>query len=179
VVAAFAASFAVFAPLTLPLIPPHALATYARVLHLNPQVEMQRHNALPQWAADSLGWEDLADAVAAVARTLPPEDRDQAAVLAGDYAYAASLQFFGPARDVPRVISTHNQYFLWGPGGPSPRVLIALGLSRPELLRLFTDVEQAAIFRCEFCYQDGMPIWVARRPRVSLGDAWPGLKHFE
>ena len=179
VVAACAVSVAVFAPLTLPLIPPHALATYARVLHLNPQVELQRHNALPQWAADSLGWEDLADAVAAVARTLPPEGRDQAAVLAGDYAYAGSLEFFGPARGVPRVISAHNQYFLWGPGGPPPRVVIALGTSRTDLERLFTDVEQAATFRCEFCYQDGMPIWVATRPRVSLRDAWPGLEHFE
>jgi 4-amino-4-deoxy-L-arabinose transferase-like glycosyltransferase len=178
-VAACAASVAVFAPLTLPLLPPAALATYARVLHLNPQVERQRYNAVPQWVADSLGWEDLADAVAAVYRELPPGDRQQAAVLTGDYAYAASLEFFGPARGVSRVISTHNQYFLWGPGDPPPRVVIALGCSRSDLDRLFADVEQAAIFRCDFCYQDGMQIWVARRPRVSLAAAWPSLKHFE
>jgi hypothetical protein len=78
-----------------------------------------------------------------------------------------------------QVIGTHNQYFLWGPGDSPPEVVVALGFRRDGLERLFHDVRQAAVFHCDFCYQDGMPIWTARQPRLPLSEAWPDLKHFE
>jgi 4-amino-4-deoxy-L-arabinose transferase-like glycosyltransferase len=174
-----AASTAVLAPLALPLLSPVGLASYAATLHINPQIEIQRRSPVPQWVADRLGWEDLAAAVAAVLRGLPDGERQNATVLAGDYGYAAALERFGPAMGITRVIGNHNNYFLWGPGDTSPSVVVAFGISRRDLDRLFAKVERAAEFRCDFCYQDRMPIWVAREPRISLAEAWPSLKHFE
>jgi Dolichyl-phosphate-mannose-protein mannosyltransferase len=174
-----AVSTAVMAPLALPLLAPPAMARYARGLHINPQIEIQRMSQVPQWVADRLGWPELATAVATVYRGLPPAERGRAAFLAGDYGYAGALERYGAAEGITRVIGTHNQYFLWGPGDPPPEVVVAFGFSRAFLDRLFADVEEAAVFHCDFCYQDGMPIWVARRPRVPLSTAWPALKHFE
>jgi hypothetical protein len=178
-IAALAFSTAVMAPLALPILSPASLASYSERLGINPQIELQRRSRVPQWVADRLDWEELAEAVAGVARGLPPEERRAAAVFAWDYAYAASLELYGPARGVPRVISTHNNYFLWGPGTPAPSTVIAVGVPRPLLDRLFAEVTGAAVFHCDFCYQDGMAISVARNPRLSLAEAWPGLKHFE
>lgn len=178
-VAVLAGATAMMAPLALPLLSPPALASYAERLGINPQVEIQRKSRVPQWVADSLDWEAFSDAVAGVARGLPQDQRPDAVVFAWDYAYAASLEFYGPARGIPRVISTHNNYFLWGPGAPAAGAVLALGVPRERLERLFEEVTDAAVFHCDFCYQDGMAIRVARRPRVSLAAAWPGLRHFE
>ncbi len=172
-------STAVLAPLALPLLPPASLAKYAAALHLNPRIEIQRWSPVPQWVADRLGWEDLATAIASVLHGLPDDERRSATVLAGDYGYAGALELFGPEKGIDRVIGNHNSYFLWGPGDPSPAVVVAFGIPREILDRLFARVERAANFRCDFCYQDGMPIWIAREPRVPLVEAWPGLKHFE
>ena len=176
---ALAVSTAILAPLALPLLAPPALARYAEALHINPQIEKQRMSRVPQWVADRLDWPDLTAAVAEVHRRLPPGERGGAAFLAGDYGYAGAVEFHGAASGVTKVIGTHNQYFLWGPGDPSPDVVVAFGFSREHLERPFASVEQAAVFRCDFCYLDGMPIWVARQPRIPLSAAWPGLKHFE
>jgi hypothetical protein len=173
------ASTAVMAPLALPLLAPAAMARYAATLHINPQIEIQRKNQVPQWVADELGWPDLAAAVTEVHGRLPPAERGGAAFLAGDYGFAGAVERYGAAGGIARVIGTHNQYFLWGPGNPPPETVVAFGFPRATLDRLFAEVEEAAVFRCEFCYQDGMPIWVARQPRVPLSAAWPGLKHFE
>jgi hypothetical protein len=169
----------VMAPLALPLLQPPALAAYAAALHVNPQIEVQRMSRVPQWVADRLGWPDLAAAIAAARDTLPAGERRVASFLAGDYGYAGAVEMFGAA-DLPLpVIGTHNQYFLWGPGDPPPGALVTFGVPRDDLDRLFAEVRQAAVFHCEFCYPDGMPIRLVRQPRIPLEQAWPALKHFE
>ena len=172
-------STAVLAPLALPLLEPVSMARYAEALHINPQIEIQRKSRVPQWAADRLDWPELAAAIEGVRARLAPGEREKAAFLAGDYGFAGAVERYGTPGGFARVIGTHNQYFLWGPGDPSPEVVVAFGVPRRDLDRLFADVEEAAVFRCEFCYQDGMPIFVARQPRIPLSAAWPTLKHFE
>ncbi len=172
-------STAVLAPLALPLLEPASMAKYAEALHINPQIEIQRKSRVPQWAADSLGWPELAAAIEGVRARLTQGEREKAAFLAGDYGFAGAVERFGAPGGFARVIGTHNQYFLWGPGDPPPEVVVAFGVPRAELDRLFADVEEAAVFRYEFCYQDGKPIFVARQPRIPLSAAWPSLKHFE
>jgi len=177
--AALAVSTAILAPLALPLLSPAALAGYAGALHINPRIENQRMSRVPQWVADRLDWPRLAAAVAEVHHRLPPGEIDGAAFLAGDYGFAGALEHYGAASGITRVIATHNQYFLWGPGDPPPEVVVAFGVPPDDLHRLFASVEEVSVFHCDFCYQDGMPIRVARAPRMSLAAAWPGLRHFE
>ncbi len=174
-----AISTAVLAPLALPLLSPASMARYAAALHVNPRIEIQRKSGVPQWVADRLDWPELAAAVERARAGLPPEERAEAAFLAGDYGYAAAVERFGGPAGFARVIGTHNQYFLWGPGDPPPRIVVAFGVPRADVDRLFADVEQSAIFRCDLCYEDGLPILVARRPRIPLDAAWPSVRHFE
>ena len=50
------------------------------------------------------GWEALADAVARVVRTLPPDERATARIYVQNYGEAGALEYFGPSRGLPPVI---------------------------------------------------------------------------
>jgi hypothetical protein len=59
------------------------------------------------------GWPEMVQQVARVYYALPPEDREKAALFAGNYGEAAAIDFFGPRYGLPKAISGHQTYFLW------------------------------------------------------------------
>ena len=84
-------------PLTLPVLPPAALQAYMARLGLGvSSAERHQTGALPQHFADMFGWEALADAVAGVVRTLPPEERATARIFAQNYGRRARSSTTGP-----------------------------------------------------------------------------------
>ena len=116
--------------------------------------------------------------VASVYRQLPVEDQKRTAILAGNYGEAGAIDYFGPTYGLPRAISPHNAYYLWGPRGQSGDVVIAIGMKVEVLQSLFGDVQQAATIT----NSDAMPsesnlaIYVCRKPFKTLTEAWPQLK---
>ncbi len=46
---------------------------------------------------------------------------------------------------------------------------------------LFEQIELARVHDCDWCmrWRDQMPIWIARRPKRPLAEAWPELKFYE
>ncbi len=158
-------------PLTLPVLPPSTLQGYMARLGLE-VTAAERHamGALPQHFADMFGWEALADAVASVVRTLPPEERATARIYVQNYGEAGALEYYGPARGLPPVIAGHNAYWHWGPGPDTGGVLIIVGGEAEDHRRVFTDVRVAGRTSCDLCmpYEDDLPIFVARGPRAPL-----------
>lgn len=170
------------APLARPLLREGAYVRYAAALGLAPGSD-ERHalGRLPQFFADMHGWPEFATAVAGVYHRLPPGERGVACVVGRNYGEAGALDLFGGPLGLPPAISTHNNYWLWGPRGCTGEVVIVPARDRDELDRLFTRVELAATFDCTDCmpYEDDLPIWVARGAHTPLADLWPALKHFE
>ncbi len=97
------------------------------------QTESMKLSALPQYFADMFGWLEMAAAVSAVYRDLPPDERAKAVFFALNYGEAAALDIYGPALGGPPAISAHNSYYLWGPGGASGDVVYHLGPRRRAL----------------------------------------------
>ena len=181
VVVVAVASIVVAAPLAKPLLSEDAYARYAAALGIGPSSdEKHRVGRLPQFFADMHGWHDLARTVARVAAALPPEDRANACVYGGNYGEAGAIDFFRAELGLPPAISGHNSYWLWGPGSCTGAVLVIIGGSVERHERYFTRVEAADVFRCPDCmpFEDNLTIWVARSPRVWLGDRWGTLKRF-
>lgn len=182
---AFAAMIAIglpLVPLTLPVLPPVTLQAYMARLGVGvSSAERHEMGALPQHFADMFGWESLADAVARVVRTLPTDQRRSARIYAQNYGEAGSLEYYGPSRGLPPVISGHNAYWHWGPGPGMPSVVIIVGGDIDDHRQVFDDVQEADRARCDLCmpYESDLPIYVARKPRVALGDVWAATKHFE
>jgi hypothetical protein len=171
----------VAAPLALPILPLDLAAAYANYWDVDHvQVEKEPSGKLPQMYADMMGWPQQAEVVAGVFKSLPPADQARAAVLAGNYGQAGAVDYFGTAMGLPHAISGHNNYFLWGPGNASGEVVIAVGMSLEDLNRIFGEVTQAAIINNEYAIpeESNLPVYVCRKPKMTLQQAWPGLKFY-
>ena len=173
---------ALTAPLAMPLMSVARYLAYAKAIGIAPpRLERTRPAALPQIFADMFGWTELADAVGRAADRLPPAERARAVIVARNYGEAGALEWFGPARRLPRVVSGHNSYWLWGPGDLRPDDPVIVVGFRPETVRaLFERVEQVETTRCTYCmpHENDLPIYLARRPRVPLAELWHRVKRF-
>src|SRR5262249_34707009 len=128
VIVALVALTLVGAPLAKPLLSEEAYVRYAAALGITPSSgERSRLGRLPQLFADMHGWRELADEVARVVATLPPDERAEVCVYGGNYGEAGAIDFFRSTFGLPPTISGHNSYWLWGPGGCRGRVLLVIG----------------------------------------------------
>lgn len=171
------------APVAMPILPP---ATFGRVygpMGGDAGVQMERHQTavLPQWFADRFGWENQVAGVAQVYAALPPDERAKACIATQNYGEAGAIDFFGPAYGLPHAISGHNTYWIWGPGTCTGQVVITVGVSGSDLALQFGDVRLAATVTCDYCmpYEDHLPIYVNRQPKLPIGAAWEQVRHFE
>jgi hypothetical protein len=87
-----------------------------------------------------------------------------------------------PRRGRPRAVASgHNSYFLWGPPDASRgAVLITVGVDREDVEETYEDVRQVGETDSPYAmpYENHLPIFVARRPRRTLGAVWPETKMF-
>jgi 4-amino-4-deoxy-L-arabinose transferase-like glycosyltransferase len=178
---ALALSGVFFAPGVLPVLPP---ATYGHLYGwigaASGAKQGEGNTPLPQLLADRFGWPEQTDAVAAVYHALPAADRAQACIVTSNYGEAAGLNFFGPAHGLPRALSGHNTYYLWGYGGCTGQVVITLGFSSADVHFFFGSVTAAAMIRCANCAQEesDLTIYVCRQPRVPMAALWREARHF-
>jgi hypothetical protein len=175
---------AITAPLALPCLPVTAYVRYAAALGQAPTTEEKKElGKLPQFYADFFGWPEMADAVAAAAASLTPEERANAVVLANDYGQAGALEQFGGGR-LPPVACAHNAYWWWGPRNPAPDVIVRL-TSDPEapvwLREQCPEVEARGRFDDEWVmpYENHLTIYVCRHPRTPLGAQWAERRHYD
>ena len=171
-------------PMALPILPPNQLVAYSRALGLAPSAtatEAGALSALPQYFADMFGWREMAAEVSAVYRALPAEERQRAVFFGRNYGEAAALEIDGPAYNGPPVVSAHNNYYLWGPGGHDGSVVIMVGGDRTRLARLFGDVQASGRIENRFAmpFETNIDIEILRAPKEPLQEAWPKLKHYE
>ncbi len=169
-------------PLAIPLsVPVDAAAAYSDFWHVNDvHVESNATGRLPQFFADQFGWPEQAALVASVYRTLPADDRAHIAILAGNYGEASAIDYFGPSYGLPRAISPHNAYYLWGTQGETGEVAIAVGMDLDVLNSLYSSVQQVAVIRNDNAMpsENNVPVYVCRGLREPLAEAWPRLKSY-
>ena len=99
---------------------------------------------LPLYYADMFGWPELAETVGKAYQALPPEDRERAVFFGRNYGEAAAVDFFGAPWGLPPAISGHENYFLWGPRGHDGSVMLILGGSRDDLLKVSAPSSRSA-----------------------------------
>jgi hypothetical protein len=173
----------VAAPLAVPLLPAETFIAYSQGFGGAAEMKQERLATaeLPQHFADRFGWEELAASVAKVYAGLPPEEQAKACILTDNYGEAGAIDFFGGVYHLPKAISGHNSYFIWGPGTCTGEVIISVGMSGTDLASSFKKVTPAGASYCTYCmpYENGLPIFVCRGLKMDIGEAWPGAKHYE
>ena len=167
------------APLAMPILPVEYAVKYCRFWDVEAiHVENMPLGELPQLFADMYGWPEQVQAVAQVFNALPISDREKCAVLAYNYGEAAAIDYWGPARGLPKAISGHNQYGLWGPRGYSGDVVIAIGFSQEQLRDIFDEVNPAGRVTSQYAIPEeaNLTIYLCRNPRKNLRDIWAKLR---
>lgn len=168
-------------PLALPILPVETYIRYAASLGVGPaQVERHQLGVLPQFYADMFGWQELVDAVERAASALAPAEREKAVIFVGNYGEAGAINYLGRGRNLPRAISGHNNYWLWGPGDADGRVLLILGGTREDHDEC-TTVEEVARVRCTYCmpFENDLPVFVCRDLKVPIPQIWQVVKHYD
>ena len=175
------------APLVLPVLSVEDYLQHAKRLGIEASTDERKEvGQLPQFYADMFGWPELAAEVARVADQLDAGERQETAIFVGNYGEAGAIRFFGQKYDLPPVLSGHNAHWMWGPDvierhGLTGSTVIVLGGSEERHRRLFDRVELAGRTQCEYCmpYENDVPIFIARDPKVDLLEAWPQIKHYD
>jgi hypothetical protein len=171
----------VAAPLAIPILPLETAVAYANFWDVNRvRVEIQPSGKLPQFFADMMGWQQQVDVVASVFQSLPADDRPKAAILTRNYGQAGAIEYFGPSYGLPRPISGHNNYYLWGPQQYTGEVVVTVGIPMEKLQPLFQHIELAATIRNDYAIpeENNLPIYICRDPKMTLQKAWPSLKFY-
>jgi hypothetical protein len=168
------------APLAMPMLPVEATVRYTRFWDVQAiHVENVPQSELPQLFGDMFGWQEQVRAVAGVYRALPESERTQAVVLAYNYGEASAINYFGPKLGLPRAISGHNQFGLWGPGAMTGQVAVAIGFTERQLRQFYDEVTPKASVSPEYAMpeESRLTIFVCRRPKRSLQESWSEWKY--
>jgi len=185
--AVLAVSALVFSPMAVPILPVEAFVAYQAAMGVKPNpTERRKLGVLPQTYADMFGWPELVAAVARVYQSLPPEEREHAAVYSGNYGVASAVEILGPALGVPRgvAISGHNQFWFWGvpPGRCDPIILVTASGDGCEIFgnqELQEFAEHLPVLPYAMPDETGHTIWICRRLSAPLCTLPPSLRHFD
>jgi len=168
-------------PFAIPILPVESFVRYQSALGMTPGTE-ERHEmgALPQHYADMFGWEQMTGLVAEAYSRLTPEERGRCRVFGQNYGEAGAIDVLGRRLGLPRALSGHNSYWLWGPGKEDWDVLIIIGGDRADNAEFFDEIEIVGQTKSPWSmpYERGLDVSIARRPKMNIREAWPRLKHF-
>ena len=171
----------VMLPITLPILPVGSYIRFAETIGIQPSTAESKELAeLPQFYADMFGWPELAENVIQVYESLPDSERASCLIFGGNYGEASAVIFFGRDREIPRVVSGHNSYFLWGPGEENPGTVIVIGGREENHRQSFDSVVVAATHRADYAmpYENDLPIYVCRGLKIPISKAWSRVKNY-
>ena len=133
---------------------------------------------------EMVGWQDLTAQVAEIYADLPAAEQPNTVILAGNYGEAGALDFYGPAYNLPPVISGSNSLWARGYGNFEPETVIVVGFEAAYAGNYFKDCDFAGrvtnsfgVKNEESTYHTGL--YVCRQPRRSWAEMWPGMQWFQ
>jgi hypothetical protein len=168
-------------PLVLPVLPIETFLRYQAHLPFEvPKTETSFvGESLPQYYADELPWPGMVETVARVYHSLTPEEQKRTAIFGNNYGQAAAIDFFGPQYGLPKAISGHQNYFLWGPRDYTGDIVIVLGDDEESAREHFESVTVAATLNNAYAYRyENRPILLCRDLKWNLQTEWSRVKNW-
>jgi 4-amino-4-deoxy-L-arabinose transferase-like glycosyltransferase len=180
IVAVIAVNGIYLIPITVPVLSPSALLAYTKTLPFKLPVMEHAHagTALPQWYADQFGWNEIVAETAVAWNQLSPQELPDCGIFAQDYGAAGAIDFLGRRYGLPKSLSGHQTWFLWGPRAYSGNCLIVLGDGKEKLQRLFEHVEYVGTSPSNpYALEQQLDVFICRAPKFgTLPQLWPQLK---
>ncbi|MGH9442382.1 MAG: ArnT family glycosyltransferase [Thermoanaerobaculia bacterium] len=166
-------------PLATWMLAPERYIAYTRAIGFRPSKSEVHHDGpLPQPMGDQFGWPGMVREVAAIYRSLPPEERVKTGIFANNYGESGAIDLFGPALGLPRAWSRHQNYWYWGPPEKDYRNLIVLQGDEDDMRRRCTSFEAYPHFDRNGMAEENTPIYLCRGLTVDLRKIWPDEHHW-
>jgi hypothetical protein len=178
------ANGAYLAPIVIPMLSPDGFLAYAKYLPMKLPVMEHDHAraALPQWYADQFGWNEIVAETAVAWSQLTPEERrdENCGIFAQDYGQAGAIDFLGRKYGLPKSLSGHQSWFLWGPRGYSGNCMIVLDDSRKKLEQLWSNVQYVGDSADNpYALEKDIPVFICRGAKFgTMAQLWPALKRW-
>ena len=171
---------ALTAPLALPVLPVETYIRYQDGLGIKVGTGERglKPTRLSQMFSDMFGWPEMVAQMARIYDQLSPEEKSECVIGASNYGEAGAIDFFGKQYGLPHAISSHNNYWIWGPGEKPGKVLLVIGGSKEGYEKFYGDVQQVATFTHPYAQESGSRIFICRRPKATLQQIWPRIKNF-
>ncbi len=173
----------VFLPYAIPVLSVENFLKYEKKVPLGAQASEKSHMAssMPHYYTWDFGWEEMVDAVAKAYYSLPPEERAKAAIFGKHYGQAGAVDLFGKKYGLPKAISGHQNYWLWGPRDYTGEIVLVMGSTVERERKHFESVEVAATFDNPYIYPwERRPILICRGSKIgTFQQAWPKLKNWD
>jgi hypothetical protein len=153
----------------LPVLPAHWLHT----------VPLQKVNYN---LGEEIGWPELTATVSRVWRSLPADERAHAVILTSNYGEAGAIDLYGPRLGLPTAYSGHNNVWWWGRPPDGTTTVVTIGFSPGYSRHFFRDTSVVASIRNSAGVEndeEGMPVAIARGPRLPWPQLWPLLRHYD
>ena len=168
-------------PVVVPLLKAEQVGSYLQAIGVVPKAaEKSALGVLPQHIADRFGWEELTQITARAWNSLPVDERARTLIATSNYGEAGAINYYGRAQGLPRAVSQHNNFYLWGPGNPTATTALVVGVSRQDLLESFDQVEEVAPITHPLAmpYEREHPVMICRGPKRPLMELWVAGKKF-
>jgi hypothetical protein len=129
-----------------------------------------------------VGWPQLAQQVAKVYDSIPSSEKASTAILAFSAGEIGSIDLYGPAYGLPKVISGFNSYWMDGYGNPPPQTVIVVGASN-DFLTNFQNCTFIALITTPFNIQNDetkthRSISICHNLRQPWPDFWQHFQYF-
>lgn len=179
VMVAIVGTGAVIAPTVLPLLSPGKYVWYAQTMHLMPtKTETAHRGQLPQLFGDQFGWESEVADVARVYQSLPPAQRARTAILGGNYGETGAINLYGAKYGLPKAISGHQSYSLWGFNGFDGDTVITIQYGPGHLSRMCSTFQKAAEHHDDWgMEEENTDIYVCQL-NAPMAVLWERQKHW-
>ncbi|HKW16829.1 MAG TPA: glycosyltransferase family 39 protein [Terriglobales bacterium] len=169
-------------PITVPVFSPERFLAYAKRLPFKLPVMEHAHAraSLPQWYSDQFGWNEIVAETAVAWNELRPDERkdENCAIFAQDFGQAGAIDFLGRQYGLPKSLSGHQTWFLWGPRGYSGNCMIVLDDRREKLEQLWNNVQYVGTSADNpYALEKEIPVYICRGSKFgTLANLWPQLK---
>ena len=181
-IACLVVSAILFAPLLMPILPPAAYVnSYGALSGLgNSGAGQQNGGPMPQYLGDRFGWDSMVSIVAEAYNNLPSQYKEEACIFTSNYGEASAINFLGADYGLPKAISGHNNYYIWGPGSCNGQVILTIGLSLSDDLKSYHNVTQVSTITCTYCMnnENDLPLYLCTNPIAPPTLLWPEVKHY-
>jgi hypothetical protein len=117
--------------------------------------------------------------VAGFYNSLPPDERRNTAILAGNYGEAGAIDMFGPKYGLPTALSGHQNHYYWGTLGFTGDNLITIQYGPRYLGEICNSVEKIGDHYHPWgMAEENHAIYFCRGLKKPLAEIWEDQKHW-